>query len=81
MQEHFHKFGKFGLVLAALLLPMITKDKGRGLNLEQLADNMEKNQQNNIERNKNSSVPPNPSDKFKKRMRDVILDMEQFGYI
>lgn len=86
MQDHFRKYGKFGMVLSTVLLPMITTEKGNGLDLDELCVNFEKNKENNIKDSKeldafNSFISENSRNKFNKRLRDVVIDMVRLGYV
>lgn len=86
MQEHFRKYAKFGLILSTVLLPMITTERGTGLDLDELAANFEKGKENNFEDSKdleafNSFISDNSRNKFNKRLRDVIVDMVRLEYI
>ncbi|XP_055296577.1 uncharacterized protein LOC129565586 [Sitodiplosis mosellana] len=86
MLEHFRKYAKFGLVLSTVLLPMITTDRGNGLDLDELAVKFEKNKENNFENKEdldafNSFISDNSRNKFNKRLRDVVGDMARLGYV
>lgn len=80
LMEHFHKFGKFGLILAAALLPLITADKGQELNLDDMSEQFSSY-------DGTSEIPENPfvsndsKVRFNERMRGVALDMVRLGYI
>lgn len=75
MMEHFRKFGKFGLILAAVRLPVITADKGQTMNLDEISD---------IGADYNLEDLPfftaESKNRYAKRMRDVIIDMDRLGY-
>ncbi|XP_037028754.1 uncharacterized protein LOC119068987 [Bradysia coprophila] len=77
MLEHFKKFGKFGLFISAMLLPMITSEQGNGINLDVLADRFE----NGSSDNQNIFITDRSRENFNKRMRDVVTDMERLNYI
>lgn len=86
MQEHFRKYAKFGLVLSTVLLPMITTEKGNGLDLDELAANFEKCKENNCVDSQdleafNTFISENSRNKFNKRQRDVVVDMVRLGYV
>lgn len=78
MQEHFQKFGKVGLFFASNGLPIITAEAGNALDLDAAANDIANNQ--NIEVF-DSFISKKSREKFKKRMRDVVVDMVQLGYI
>lgn len=75
--EHFHKFAKFGLLLASMLLPMMTTVSGNGVDLDQIAEDYKdgKKMETNV------FISDKSRDKFNKRMRDVIIDMVRLDYI
>lgn len=77
MLEHFHKFAKFGLVLSIMLLPMITTEQGNGVNLDELAEDVEKGKhfEDNV------FISEKSRNKFNERMRDVFIDMVRLEYI
>lgn len=77
MMEHFRKLGKFGLVLAYILLPIVTADGGSGVNLDELATDIK----NGKEMDVNVFVSDNSLTKLNKRLRDVVVDMERLQYI
>lgn len=77
MLEHLEKFGKFGLLMSAMLLPMITNESGNGMDLDELSNQVEKG----VEIDKNIFFTDNSQKLFHKRMRDVIVDMARLGYI
>lgn len=77
MMEHFRKFGKFGLLMAAMLLPMITNESGNVMDLDEIAAQVE----NGVEFDENIFINENTRDKYQKRMRDVIIDMSRLQYI
>lgn len=86
MQEHLRKYAKFGLILSAVLLPMITSDKGSIVDLDEIANNVEKGKESNFENNKDLDVfdslfSENSRQKFNKRLRDVVVDMVRLEYI
>lgn len=79
MQEHFRKFGKYGLILSAALLPMITTEKGNGINLDEIANEIANNQSPDKFENLFSS--DKSKQKFNIRMRGVVIDMVRLGYV
>ena len=78
MQEHFRKFGRYGLILAAALLPMITTEEGNKIDLDEAANDVANNQDSDVFENLISEKSRN---KFNKRMRDVVIDMIRLGYV
>lgn len=77
MMEHFHKFAKFGLLLAVMLLPMLTTQQGNGVNLDEMAEKVEKGE--HID--ETIFISDKSRSKFTKRMRDVVIDMVRLDYI
>lgn len=77
MLEHFNMFGKFGLFISAMLLPMITSEKGNGIDLNVLANRFE----NSSNDHENIFITARSRDIFNKRIRDVVVDMERLNYI
>ncbi|XP_055298661.1 uncharacterized protein LOC129566598 [Sitodiplosis mosellana] len=78
MQEHFRKFGKFGLVLAAILLPLLTKDSGKEVDLDGIADGIKTGQ---VDLDTNIFMTDSSTRRFNKRLRDVVIDMARLEYI
>lgn len=74
MLEHFRKFGKFGLVLSTVLLPMITSEVGSGLDLDGIG-----NQSDSAD--SNGFISQKSQVKLMERLRDVIIDMARLEYI
>lgn len=83
MQEHFRKFGKFGLILAAMLLPMITADPDFGVNLDEFADQVSdyKDGKAELDMKDNPFLSEKSKMKLNKRLRGVAIDMVRLGYI
>lgn len=76
MQLHFQKFAKYGLILAAIVLPIITAERGIAIDLDQIAnDNL-----THVDMF-DTFISENSRSKFNKRMRDVVVDMIRLGYI
>lgn len=73
MLEHFRKFGKFGLVLSTVLLPMITSEIGSGLDLDAI------DQTGGTDAN--GFISQRSQIKLMERLRDVIIDMVRLEYI
>lgn len=77
MMEHLNKLAKFGLVLAAILLPIITADAGNGINLDELATDINGGK----EMDANIFISKKSLTKLNKRLRDVVVDMARLEYI
>lgn len=76
MQEHFRKFGKFGLLLATVILPLLSAEKGSGLNLDGMADDSSSDGTQIF-----SAYLSKSRDNYSKRLRDVVIDMIRLEYI
>lgn len=90
MQEHFRKFGKFGLIMATALLPIITQECGSGFDLDVLAEQIEEMKAKDFMKDDSKDAIQdfsffNSSEsarvKFHKRLRDVVIDMVRLEYI
>lgn len=77
MQEHLCKFGKYGLILAMLLLPVITAERRGDINLDQMSED---SLNGNIS-DRNTYVSEKSCPKFNKRLRDVVIDMVRLEYV
>lgn len=77
MLEHLHQFGKFGLIMATLLLPIITSEEGTAPDLDQLANSLSEKRDTGV----NLFGTNNSKDEFNKRMRDVVIDMVRLDYL
>lgn len=77
MLEHLRKFGKFGLIMATMLLPLITSEEGAAPNLDDLANKI----QENGEMDENVFITDNTKDELNKRLRDVVVDMVRLNYL
>lgn len=77
MMEHFRKFGKFGLILSTVVLPMITSDIGCGLDFDGMNDDAPDGEATDS----NDFISEKSRQKLNKRLRDVISDMVQLEYI
>lgn len=78
MLEHFRKFGKFGLVLAAILLPLLTKDSGKEVDLDGISDGVKTGE---VNLDTNIFMTDSSTKRFNKRLRDVVIDMARLEYI
>lgn len=77
MQEHLRKFGKYGFILATVILPMLATEKGSGLNLDGMADNL----RNCADMQIIDKFLTKSQNKFHSRLRDIVIDMVRLGYI
>lgn len=77
MQDHFRKYGKFGLVLANMLLPMMTADSGNAVDMDALCEKI-----NDGEHVDGSVfVSEKSQSRLATRLRGVIADMVRLDYI
>lgn len=77
MMEHFHKFGKVAVIYAGAMLPIMTAEEGKELNMDDLA-----NQCNDGGEFTFASILSEKSKiKYYKRLRDVIIDMVRLEYV
>lgn len=77
MLEHFHKLARFGLILATVMLPMLTAERGKGIDLDQIADDLNRGN----EMDANVFISNKSLTKLNKCLRDVIIDMVRLDYI
>lgn len=77
MLEHLHKFGKFGMVMATMLLPLITLEEGITPDLDEVANGFAENRELDL----NIFITDNSKDEFNKRVRDVVIDMVRLDYL
>lgn len=85
--EQLRKFGKFGLLNATFILPVITKEVDMQLRenfkprAENLKDEIEVKLESDSEDELDFDIGRNISDSYKKRFRDIVSDMYRLGYI
>lgn len=77
MQDHFRKFGKFGLILAVILLPILTKDTDTLIDLDGLATDVKDGK----ELDAAVFMTDASTKRFNSRLHGVIVDMDRLGYI
>lgn len=77
MMEHFRKYGKLALIFATVMLPVVTAEKGKELNLDVLASQCSDGGGYSMD----SIMTEESKIKFHKRLRDVIVDVARLGYI
>lgn len=80
MLDHLHKFGRLGLSLASITVPILITDADNmsNLNWDELSDDFMQSQKlsTNIFIQSDTSI-----EKYNKRMRDIVIDMIRFEYI
>lgn len=77
MMEHFRKYGKLALIYGAAMLPIVTADKGKELNMDDLASECADGGGFSMD----AIMSEESKIRFHKRLRDVIVDVARFGYI
>lgn len=77
MMEHFRKYGKLSLIYAVAMLPVITAEKEKNLNMDDLASDLADGGGFSLD----SLMSEESKIKFHQRLRDVIVDMDRLGYI
>lgn len=82
MLEHFQKFAHFGLILATVLLPILTKepmtaDGSNAIDLDKISDDLK----NGKELDANVFISNKSLTSLNKRLRDVVVDMVRLEYI
>lgn len=77
MQNHFRKFGKFGMIMSTMLLPMITADDGSVVDMDELFEEVNDGKDINMD----VFVSKASRNRLNKRLRDVIVDMIRLNYI
>lgn len=77
MQDHFRKFGKFGMILSTMLLPMMTAESGMTVDLDALSDKVV----DGGEFDGSVFVSEKSRNRLATRLRDVIIDMVRLDYI
>lgn len=75
--DQLRKYGKFGLIMASIFLPLLTGDDGSNPDMEALAQNM----QGGMKLEADVFVPSDHKMVLNKRLRDVAADMVKYEYI
>lgn len=72
LQDQLRQFGKYGLIMFTLMVPMLTSTADSIPDLDEIAESLQHN----------SDTVFKPDEAVcHKRMRDVIVDMDRLGYI
>lgn len=77
MMEHFRKYGKLALIYAVAMLPVVTAEKGKELNMDDLASQCADGSVFSMD----AIMSEESKIRFHKRLRDVIVHMARLGYI
>lgn len=72
--DQLKKYGKYGLLMAPMLLQVITADPKDIPDIDEMAEEMKKNAIDS------GFMKMAQTEKFNVRMRDVIIDMVDYGY-
>lgn len=76
MMDQLQKFGRFGLYMSILLLPILTTDVSDMPDLDQMSEDfLEGKEVGDVFKSNGSE------ERVNKRLGDVILDMERLGYL
>lgn len=77
MMEHFRKYGKIALIYAVVMLQVITAEKGKELNMDDLASQCIDGGGFSMD----AIMTEESEIRFHKRLRDVIVDVARLGYM
>lgn len=77
MQKHLRKFGRYGLFMGSFMLPVITMESGKSVDLEAKCEDFEN--RNGIDGNMFASNAS--ADRLNKRLRDMVADIVRLEYI
>lgn len=75
--DQFKKFGKFGMIMASMLLPMMTSQDGIAADLDEFAEQLKDGQK----LDENTYISERTRHILDKRLRDVVIDMARLEYI
>lgn len=75
--DQLRKFGKFGLVMSSIFLPLMCGEEGGNPDMNELAESM----QDGKVLEADVFVAEDAKAKLNRRLRDVVADMVNFGYI
>lgn len=73
LQQQLRTFGKFGISVAGLMLPMLTSDQNDCAKIEEMAEQMASGESTDVFENTSKST--------QQRLRDFVVDLDQFGYL
>lgn len=75
--DQLRKFGKFGLAIGAMLSNVMIADESDATDLDEVSEKMKED----VEWDENDIIPEKLTDKFNKRMRDIVSDMMRLDFI
>ncbi|KAL5275483.1 hypothetical protein ACFFRR_001384 [Megaselia abdita] len=76
LNDHLKRFGKLGLIMAMILMPIVLSQAENVPDLDELSEQLESGSEV-----KGHFSSDDTAERFNKRMRDVIIDMVELGYI
>lgn len=77
LQRQLKQFGRFGLIMASMVLPLFTSAQDELPNLDEMCEEIERNQmlgENIFKFEKTQTL-------YATKMREIIIDMDRLGYI
>lgn len=77
MQDHLRRFGKFGMIMATMLIPIITSSDGHAVDMDELCEKIRDGE----DADGSVFISEESRHRFTKRLRDVIIDMVRLDYI
>lgn len=77
MLDQFHEFGRFGLVMASMLLPMMTSQNGMADDLDEFAEQLNDGQKVD----ENTYMSKETRHISNRLLKDVVVDMARLEYI
>jgi hypothetical protein len=75
--EHLIKFGRFGLFMCCMLLPIITTRTEDVPNLDEMAEKVAQRDESSLD----AFNSKNNEEEYKSKMSNVLRDMFEYGYI
>lgn len=75
MQEHLKRYGKFGIIMAKLILPMITRD-GACLDLDTISDGLT---DDGLDFDEDAFFTETSISRLKERFNEVLVDIGPLG--
>lgn len=76
LDDHLIRFGKLGLIMAMILMPIVLSQADNVPDLDELSEQLESGSEV-----KGHFSNEDTAERFNNRMRDVIIDMVKLGYI
>lgn len=76
LNDQLKKFGKLGLIMSMILLPMVLSQTENLPDLDELSEQLESRSEVRSHFSSDNTI-----ERFNNRMRDVIIDMVELGYI